>query len=163
MHSTFPNTRAEIQILAKMSLERQGLLLGCWNTAIECLLWGLTGPAASGDALLCLMNSPYLPQLIMEQFKMKIFRWNTLWWLLFFLKATFLEARFGCLKQVSFFGCVDNAVVPSESLGWQHVCIGSLFSLVTKSLLKSLLLSPVNPLLLQISYFSKEIISGRKY
>lgn len=38
MHSTFPNIRAEIQILTKLSLDRQDLCLGSWNVAIECLL-----------------------------------------------------------------------------------------------------------------------------
>lgn len=38
MHSTFPNIHAKIQILAKVSREKSGLCLGCWNVAVECLL-----------------------------------------------------------------------------------------------------------------------------
>lgn len=140
MHSTFSNICVEIQIMAEASLERHHLHQCCWSSAIDCLPPSPTGPTVPDCALLCLVDSHYLLQLIIRQLKRKS---STEVCGGGCCLISILEVRFDCLG-ISSGWCSCYLCLKLSCL---CVCCRSSVSwLGSKGLLKSLLLWPVNPL-----------------
>lgn len=95
--------------MAKASLSRHHLHQCCWSSAVDCLPPSPTGPTVSSRALLCLVDSHYLLQLIMRWLKRKSS--TGVCGGGYYLRSI-LEVKFGCLE-ITFVYHLDNAVVTS--------------------------------------------------